>query len=97
MAHVTQNQIATWKKKHGEVFEIRVKGKKGYFRTPDRATLSLVLANANKDPLRATEIVAKNSFLGGDEELLSDDSLFFSVSSKLHELMQFKEATLKKL
>ena len=36
-------------------------------------------------------------FLGGNEALLEEDSLFFAVVSKLSELLKLKDAEIKKL
>lgn len=38
-----------------------------------------------------------NCWLAGDEEIKIDDSLFLGVSAKLGELVEVKEAELKKL
>ena len=93
---VNEQMIQRWKKQHGAVYEIAVEGKKGYFRTPSRATLGYALSTQNKDPLAYNEIIAKNCWLGGDETLLTDDNLFLSICTRLGELVDIKEAELKK-
>jgi len=52
---------------------------------------------ATKDPLRFNEVILENCWLGGDEEIKTNDELFLAVSSKLPDLIQIKEATLEKL
>ena len=94
---VTKEQIKQWKAKYKEVFVLRVDDKVAYLRTPDRATLSYASTLATKDPMKFNEAILTNCWLGGDEEIKTDDSLFLSASSKLGELIQIKEATLEKL
>lgn len=97
MAEITQTQIEDWKKKHKDVYLITVEDKKGYFRSPDRNTLSYMISQAQNNPLSAIEILAKNCFLGGDAELLEENRYFFAVAQKLDKLIHIKEAKLKKL
>lgn len=94
---VTKEQIKQWKAKYKEVFVLRVDDKVAYLRTPDRATLSYASTLATKDPVKFNEAILTNCWLGGDEEIKTDDALFLSASSKLGELIQIKEATLEKL
>lgn len=94
---VTKEQIKQWKAEYKEVFVLRVDNKVAYLRTPDRATLSYASTLATKDPMKFNEAILTNCWLGGDEEIKTDDALFLSASSKLGELIQIKEATLEKL
>jgi hypothetical protein len=94
---VTKEQIKQWKAKYKEVFVLRVDDKVAYLRTPDRATLSYASTLATKDPMKFNEAILTNCWLGGDEEIKTDDALFLSASSKLGELIQIKEASLEKL
>ena len=94
---VTKEQIKQWKAKYKEVFVLRVDDKVAYLRTPDRATLSYASTLATKDPMKFNEAILTNCWLGGDEEIKTDDALFLSASSKLGEVIQSKEATLEKL
>lgn len=94
---VTKEQIQEWKKQYKDVFVISVEDKKVYLRTPDRKTLSYASTLATKDPLKFNEVILDNCWLGGDEEIKTNDELFLAVSSKLPDLIQIKEATLEKL
>ena len=94
---VTKEQIKQWKAKYKEVFVLRVDDKVAYLRTPDRATLSYASTLATKDPMKFNEAILTNCWLGGDEEIKTDDALFLWASSKLGELIQIKEASLEKL
>lgn len=92
-----QEQIKSWKEKYGSVYELSVEGKKAYLRKPDRKTLSYASTAGQTDPLKFNEVLLKGCWLGGDEEIRTDDELFLSASAKLGELIQIKEAELKKL
>ena len=94
---VTKEQIQEWKQQYKDIFVLNVEGKKAYLRTPDRHTLSYASTLATKDPLKFNEVVLTNCWLGGDEEIKTDDALFLAASSKLPELIQIKEATLENL
>lgn len=94
---VTKEQIQEWKKQYKDIFVISVEDKKVYLRTPDRKTLSYASTLATKDPLKFNEVILDNCWLGGDEEIKTNDELFLAVSSKLPDLIQIKEATLEKL
>ena len=47
--------------------------------------------------MKYNEIMLRNCWLAGDEEIKTDDALFLGVSAKLGELIDIKEAELKKL
>ena len=94
---ITKEQIQEWKQQYKDIFVISVEDKKAYLRTPDRQTLSYASTLATKDPLKFNEVVLNNCWLGGDEEIKTDDALFLAASSKLPALIQIKEATLEKL
>lgn len=94
---VTKEQIADWKKKYGDVFKISVDGKVCYLHKPDRKTLSYASSVGQKDPIKFNEIMIKNCWIAGDEEIKTDDSLFLAVSEKLADVVETKEAELEKL
>ncbi|WP_298823411.1 hypothetical protein [uncultured Capnocytophaga sp.] len=94
---ITKEQIQEWKNQYKDIFVISVEDKKVYLRTPDRKTLSYASTLATKDPLKFNEVILNNCWLGGDEEIKTNDELFLAVSSKLPDLIQIKEATLEKL
>lgn len=91
----TPEQIAEWKAQHGEFFHITVEDKICYLKKPDRKTLSFA-SQAGTDPMKFNEVILKNCWLGGNEEIITDDSLFLAVSSKLDQVVEFKKAELVK-
>lgn len=94
---VTPEQVEAWKKKHGDVFCVTVAGKTAYLKRPDRKTLGAAAVIGKNDPMKYNEIMLRNCWLAGDEEIKTDDALFLGVSAKLGELIDIKEAELKKL
>jgi len=94
---VTPDQINEWKQKHGKVFLISVGDLKGYFRKPDRKTLSAAMKFGANDPMKFNETLANNCWLAGDEELRTEDDNFMAVSSQFGELVKVKDAEIKEL
>jgi hypothetical protein len=97
MTEVTQEQIAIWKKEYGDVHKITVDGHVAYLKKPDRKTLSFASSVGTSDPLKFNEILLNACWLGGDEAIKKDDSLFLSAGQVLGKLIEVKEAELVKL
>lgn len=93
----SDEQIAAWKKEHGDVFVYTADGKRCYLKKPDRNTLSVAAAMGMANPLRYNEILLENCWLGGDEQIRTADGYFLGISQKLSELVEIKEGELKKL
>lgn len=94
---ITTEQIEAWKKKYGEVFIVEIEDKKAYLKRPSRKALSAAAVVGKSDPMKYNEVLLENCWLGGDEEIKTDDPLFLGASQILAELVEVKEATLKKL
>lgn len=97
MSKITKEQIEQWKKQHGDVFEISVDGKVGFIKKPDRKTLSYAMTEAQTNPLGFAEIILENGWLGGDEAIKTDDSLFLAAAGQIDKIVKIKEAEVKKL
>jgi hypothetical protein len=91
----TPEQLAEWKAKHGEFFGIQIEDKVCYLKKPDRKSLSFA-SQVGSDPMKFNEVILKNCWLGGDEDILINDSLFLAASSKLDQVIEFKKAELVK-
>lgn len=92
----TKEQIDAYKAKHGEIYLVEIEGGKScILRTPTRKDLSYMTAIS--DPIKMNETAIANLWVDGDEDIKTDDSLFFAVMSKIETLFKFKEATIKKL
>lgn len=94
---ITPEKVESWKKKWGDVFCVTVGDKVAYLKRPSRQALGAAAVVGNKDPMKYNEILLNNCWLDGDEEIKTDDALFLGVSAKLGELVEVKEAELKKL
>jgi hypothetical protein len=95
--NITKEQIAEWKAKYGSIFCISVEGKKCYLKKPGRKALGYASMAGRENPLKFNEILLNDCWLGGDEEIKTDDDLFLSISSKIGEIIEVKEAELVKL
>ncbi|MBY0486170.1 MAG: hypothetical protein K2P85_03110 [Flavobacteriaceae bacterium] len=91
----TPEQLAAWKTQYGEFFGIVIEDKVCYLKKPDRKALSFA-SQVGSDPMKFNEVILKNCWIGGDEEILTDDSLFLAASSKLDQVIEFKKAELVK-
>ncbi len=101
---VSQEQFQKWKNVHGDVHEI-IAGKKNdktgktyhaYLKNPDRKTMSAAMSFVSKDPVKMNEILLENCWLGGDEEIKTDDGLFFAAAAVISEVFNIGEAEVKK-
>lgn len=97
IGQATPEQIAEWKKKHGDVRAVIVDGHIGYLKKPDRRALSYASSVGTKDPVKFNELILANCWLGGSEDIKTDDALFFGASATLADLIEVKEAELVKL
>lgn len=91
----TKQQIEEWKAKHGELFEITVGGKSCILHRPTRQDLSYV--SVLKDPIKISETMLNQLWVAGDEENKTDDSLFLAAIQKMQDVLEVKEAEIKKL
>ncbi|MDO5608256.1 MAG: hypothetical protein Q4G08_07375 [Capnocytophaga sp.] len=98
MQTVTQEQINEWKKKYGEVYRLHFEdGKEIFLKKPDRKTLSYAMTKMQNNPLGFAETILNLCFVGGNEEVKTDDAYFFGAAAQLEGLMEVKNAELKKL
>lgn len=93
----TKEQIAEWKEKFGDVFQIIVEDKECYLKAPDRKTLSYASTAGSTDPMKFNEIVLKQCWLAGDNEIQTVDAYFLGASVQLATVCEFKKSELVKL
>lgn len=91
----SKEQLKAWKEKHGELFEITVEGKSCILHRPTRKDLSF--ASVVKDPVKMSEVMLNALWVDGDEEIKTDDSLFLAAIQKMQDVLEVKEAEIKKL
>ena len=94
---ITQDQIDNWKIAHGDVYHIVVEDKECYLKAPDRKTLSYASTVGTTDAMRFNDIILKECWLAGDEEIKTIDAYFLGVSTQLDKVCEFKKAELVKL
>ncbi|WP_233527331.1 MULTISPECIES: hypothetical protein [unclassified Bacteroides] len=92
-----EQKISEWKAKHGDVFQVEVDGHVAYLKRPDRKVLGAAAVTGKSDPMKYNEVILNNCWLEGDEEIRTNDAMFLGVSAQLAEIIEIKEATLKKL
>jgi len=94
---ITKEQIAQWKAQHVDVFRIKVADKECYLKKPSRKALGYASVAGKDNPLKFNEVLLNDCWLGGDEEIKTNDDLFLSASAKIAELIKVEEAELEKL
>ena len=95
----TAEQLASWKKKYGDVFELVVDDKKAVLHKPSRKDLSFAMAGSSQaqDSIKFVEILLKQCWIDGDLEIQTDDEYFLGAVPQLQVLSETKEAEIKKL
>lgn len=102
---ITAAQIKQWKAKYGELYQITTPlddtGKKtatGIFRKPDLKIIAAASSHFDAEPLKAGEIIFKNCWVGGDEEIYAtNDEAKMSVMAQLGNLFKVRTSSLKKI
>lgn len=95
--NISNEQLTEWKAKNKEVYQINVEGRTCYVKKPSRQAIGYASMAGKDNPIKFTETLMQDCWLGGDEEIQRDDSLFLSVGAKLAELVEIKSAELVKL
>jgi len=90
-------EIEAFKGQYGGVYLIEVEDKKCYLHTPTRVILDAASAASGKANSKFNEVILKGCWLAGDKEIVNDDAYFLAASTKLDDIIEFKEASLKKL
>jgi len=94
---ITKEQIAVWKKSHPIIYKISVDGHSCYLKPPTRQTLSFATMAAKESPLKFNEVILEHCWLGGDDIIKTDDTLFLSIGEQIAKMVEIKDATLEKL
>ena len=94
---LSAEEITALKEKHGDIFALKVDDKIGYLKKVDRKILSYASTAGTKDPMKFNEIILANCWIGGDEELKTNDDYFLGASAVISQLITIKEAELEKL
>jgi hypothetical protein len=95
----TEEQIANWKKEYKQgIYAISVDGHIGYFKNPNRHEMNCAMSKASADAaLDMYEELARLTFIGGSEEVINNDQMFFGMVQQIKVKMEGKKATLVNL
>ena len=80
VGQATVAEIDEWKKRHGDIYAIKVDGHVCYLRKPTRRDLSFASSAGKKDPLKFNETLLRDCWLGGSEAIRRDDDKFMGAS-----------------
>ena len=97
IGQATEEQIKTWREEHGDVFKIEVEGHVCYLKKPSKRILAAANQAGRNDPFKFNETLIRQTWLGGDETMRSDDDMFLSMAGALDDLIEVKVAEVKKL
>lgn len=97
VGQATPEQIEAWKREHGDVYTVVVDGSIGYLKKPSRKALGYASFASKNNPLNFNEVILNDCWLGGDESIKTDDAKFLGASAVLTQLIEVKEAEIKKL
>ena len=97
VGQATVAEIDEWKKRHGDIYAIKVDGHVCYLRKPPRRDLSFASSAGKKDPLKFNETLLRDCWLGGSEAIRRDDDKFMGASGVLDKIIPDAEAELEKL
>ncbi|PQJ09497.1 hypothetical protein CJD36_019855 [Flavipsychrobacter stenotrophus] len=95
----TEDQIKEWKAKYKYgIYALSVDGHIAYFKNPGRNELNCAMSKADRDKaLHVFEELATLTFIGGSNEILTDDQMFIGISQELKVKLEGKKATLVNL
>lgn len=97
----TKDQIAEWKKKHGNLFKVSVQdGENTLFailRQPKMIDMEGASRETKKSPLSSVKYIVRNCSLYMDDAINKNDDLFMAICSKAEDIIEIKEASLEKL
>lgn len=95
----TPEQIQEWKNKYKQgIYAVEVDGHIAYFKNPSRHEMNCAMSKASVDAaLDMYDELTQRTFIGGSEEVLNDDQMFFGLVQQVKVKMEGKKATLVNL
>ncbi len=96
MEKVTQEMINEWKEKHGGVYELPVDDKIAYLREPKMKDFKRAFtAMTNGGNLAFGEEMINVLFIGGDEDIKTNDDYFLPARKEMKDFFNFDEAEIE--
>lgn len=90
---MTTKQINEWKEKYGEVYELPVEDKVAYLRKPKMGDFKRAFLAMQKDgEITFGEVMLTSLFIGGDDEIKTNDDYFLPARKELTDFFNFEEA-----
>lgn len=97
MKKIDNNQINEWKEKYGNIYELPVDDKVAYLREPKMKDFKRAFtAMQNNGDLAFGEEMINLLFIGGDEEIKTNDDYFLPARKEIKEFFNFEEAEIVK-
>lgn len=94
----TEKQINEWKEKHGGVYEFPVEDKTAYLREPNMKDFKRTFAAMQRGgEIAFGEEMLSALWLGGDEQIRTDDDYFLPARKRLADFFDFGEAEITAL
>lgn len=95
---ITPEIIEGWKKQYEKVVRYTTEdGKVAYFKNPDLKTCDAAASIASSNPIKSNVLIAKNCFLGGDEDIVNSEKYIFGLGNHLKNLIVKVEGELSEL
>lgn len=76
---ITKQQIDAWKKEHKAVFVYKANGKEAYFKNMTLQIMDAARSTAKVDQSAFKIFVIRNTFLGGDKELIEEEKYLMGI------------------
>ncbi len=93
----TEAKIESWKKEHGDIFQVSVDDHVAYFKKPGRKILAAASRALQESSIQYVEDLLENTYLGGSREVIDNDDYFLAAVQVVDQMMQLKTAELVKL
>lgn len=92
-------QIQAWKQQYKNgIYAIVVDDHIGYFKNPSRHEMNCAMSKASSEAaLDMYEELARLTFIGGSEDVINDDQMFFGLVQQVKVKMEGKKAKLVNL
>ncbi|GAA4465224.1 hypothetical protein GCM10023093_17010 [Nemorincola caseinilytica] len=92
-------QVAAWKAEHPiGIYSIEIDGHVAYFKKPNRKEMNCAMSKASKESaLDLFEELANLTWIGGSNDVLAVDELFYGLVDQLKLVIEGKKARLVNL
>ena len=94
---LTPDQERELKERYPSLFKLEFDDKVAYLRKPDRATLKAAMSKVLTDPIGFAEVILKNCWLQGDEDVKKNEEYIMGSVAPLNNIVNARTAELVKL